>query len=565
MIDKDGCAVLKPSDLPSPPRAALQLLRICSQSDVNNPELARVVSNDPVMTAELLRVANSPYFGITREVRSIKEAIVILGIKALRNLGLCLAARDVVRPEDLPGFAIDLFWEDSLRRACCARLLGRIAGVNADDCFTAGLLQDFGLLVMFYLNKDKTPLWPKLRQLDPDSRLERERAEFRTTHDAMIGELAGHWGLPHDLATALAMHHPTGPDRVASADGHLSPLLQCADWIAAVFNADDTSAAVAACRQKVADILRFDDKQIESILVNLPTETERAASALGLRVQQQVDFNQLMRDANVQLAEENLDYQELTWKLEQAIRERDALSAELDRELTLAREIQLNLLPRQPAGNAPVTGINVSARQLSGDFYDHFPISGNRIFFMLGDVSGKGINAALLMTKICSLFRCLGKTMHDLRALMALINNEIHDTSVCGMFATVIAGIYEPKTGHIRLVNAGHPPALLLRPEGRIDSFEAEAPPLGINPEVDFLEVEFELDGGCLYLYSDGVIEGRIETGEELGIRGLLTRVLQLRTRPLQQRLEDIVNQLTSFTASVRDDITLLAVEDRRG
>ena len=565
MNDNNSNAMLKPSDLPSPPQAALQILRTCSQSDVDNAELTRLVSNDPVLTAELLRVVNSPFLGIAREVRSIKQAIVILGTKALRNLALCLAARDVVKPDDMPGFAIDLFWEDSLRRACCARMLAQMTGADADDCFTAGLLQDFGLLVMFFLNKDKLPLWLEFRLLDPDARYRQEIEQFYTTHDAMMENLATHWGLPQDLAHSLGAHHKVGKDDGEQAQNSLPAILQCTDWLVCVFSLRDVRSAIASCRHKTQQLLGLGIEQLEALLVSMPEETEKAASALGLRINQQVDFNQLMLDANVTLAEENLDYQELNWKLEKAVKERDELAAELNRELELAREIQLNLLPKQREAGFPITGINVSARQLSGDFYDYFPIGDQRIFFMLGDVSGKGINAALLMTKICSLFRCLGKTMHDLQALMTLINNEIHDTSVRGMFATVIAGIHEPQTGRVRLVNAGHPPALLLQPEGKIQSFEAEAPPLGISADTPFKEVRFALDGGCLYLYSDGVIEGRTDTGAELGLKGLLTHLLALRNKAPYTRLEQIVHQLTSSPEPLRDDITLLAIEGGHG
>ena len=100
-----------------------------------------------------------------------------------------------------------------------------------------------------------------------------------------------------------------------------------------------------------------------------------------------------------------------------------------------------------------------------------------------------------------------------------------------------------------------------MRPDGTMQSFEAEAPPLGISADTEFREVRFGLDGGCLYLYSDGVIEGRIETGAELGLKGLLTQMLTLRNKSPQQRLEGIVHQLTSFADTVRDDITLLAIE----
>ena len=84
------------------------------------------------------------------------------------------------------------------------------------------------------------------------------------------------------------------------------------------------------------------------------------------------------------------------------------------RELDLAREIQRNLLPEQPAADFPVHGLNLSALEVSGDFYDFFTLADGRIAWGLGDVSGKGMNAAMLMAKTSSLFRCLGKTVHDL-------------------------------------------------------------------------------------------------------------------------------------------------------
>ena len=83
------------------------------------------------------------------------------------------------------------------------------------------------------------------------------------------------------------------------------------------------------------------------------------------------------------------------------------------RELELAAEIQRSLLPEPGGHDFPVAGINYAARTVSGDFYDFFPLDDGRICFNLGDVSGKGMNAALLMAKTSSLYHCLGKTVHD--------------------------------------------------------------------------------------------------------------------------------------------------------
>lgn len=558
-------AVLRPSDLPSPPKTSLEILRVCSREDVTSAELARLVANNPILSAELLRVVNSSFFGIAKQVSSIKQAIVILGHKSLHNLALCISTRDVIKKDDMPGFAIDLFWEDSLRRASCARLLGKLMKQDHDECFTAGLLQDFGLLVMFFLNKEKSHLWLELRKQVPDQRYRIEIDIFYTTHDAMIQTLATSWGLPEQLGQCLGDHHKIAKGDAPKINQTLTAVLHCADWLACVYSADNPRAAISKCREVTSEFLGLEIEQLESLLVAVPEETEKAATALGLRITQQIDYDQLMRDANAKLVAENLDFQELNWRLEKTIKERDAIAEELNRELELAREIQQSLLPKSHDKLFPITGVNVSARCLSGDFYDYFTLEDGRIYFNLGDVSGKGITAALLMTKISSLFRCLGKTIHDLSQLMSIINAEIVETSTRGMFASMIAGIYDPKTGKVITINAGHPPAFLLQADGKVKTFEAQSPPLGITVDNDFKEIEITLDDGCLYLYSDGVIEGRLESGAELGLKGLLTQFLSLRNKPVKQRLDEIVYLLAQSDQNIHDDITLMAIQNQYG
>ena len=106
-------------------------------------------------------------------------------------------------------------------------------------------------------------------------------------------------------------------------------------------------------------------------------------------------------------------------------------------------------------------------QEVSGDFYDHFELPDGTIAFAIGDVSGKGLNASLLMAQTASLFRCLGKTMRDPARLMSILNREICETVSRGMFVTMVAGLYDPATGQLRFANAGHLPPLVRRPAQR--------------------------------------------------------------------------------------------------
>ena len=241
----------------------------------------------------------------------------------------------------------------------------------------------------------------------------------------------------------------------------------------------------------------------------------------------------------------------------------------LARELELAAEIQRSLLPDQSDKDFPIVGINHPARTVSGDFYDFFPLDDGRICFNLGDVSGKGMNAALLMAKTASLYRCLGKTIRKPGRLMARVNAEICETATRGMFVTLAGGIYDPATGVVRLSNAGHEPPLFHQPDGQFRAFPAEAPPVGITPILadgdEFPESEVQLDGGTLYIFTDGVTEGYLEDGRELEVEGFKASIQDNASLDARGRLEVVIDLIKRGDTALRDDLTLLAIDDAAG
>jgi sigma-B regulation protein RsbU (phosphoserine phosphatase) len=232
------------------------------------------------------------------------------------------------------------------------------------------------------------------------------------------------------------------------------------------------------------------------------------------------------------------------------------------RELELAAEIQRNLLPARRPPPFPIFGVNVPARGVSGDFYAWLELPDGRIGFGLGDVSGKGMNAALLMAQTLSAYRCLARTTASPGELLARVNDEVCDTATRGMFVTMVVGELDPRTRRVRLANAGHEPPLLRRRDGSFETFPAEAPPVGIARDVlgggPFPEVELELDGASLYLYTDGLTEGRLE-GRPLGAEGVRELVAKHEALPPGERLDAIAGRVAG--EAERDDITLLVVE----
>lgn len=246
-----------------------------------------------------------------------------------------------------------------------------------------------------------------------------------------------------------------------------------------------------------------------------------------------------------------------------ALRERLAEQLQIGIGLEMAADLQQSLQPQCAPGHQPIWGVNLPARKLSGDFFDFYRLDDARIAFALGDVSGKGMNAALLMAKTISLFRCLGKRIETPAELLEAINAELYETASRGMFVTMVAGHYWIASGEVRLANAGHQPPLLRRRDRSYAAFAASAPPLGVLPVNLPREERLALDGGELYVFSDGLTEYRHRSGEELGVEGLIQLIEALAEAPLARRLEALLQTLEQEGGwEARDDLTVLAIDD---
>jgi sigma-B regulation protein RsbU (phosphoserine phosphatase) len=236
----------------------------------------------------------------------------------------------------------------------------------------------------------------------------------------------------------------------------------------------------------------------------------------------------------------------------------------MQKELELAREIQEDLLPDAPRADFPVVGQNIPARGVSGDFYDFFQRDDGLIYFNLADVSGKGMNAAIVMAKCSSLLHHLAKFIDDPGKLLAHVNDEICESVSHGMFVTLVTGFVNPKNGEVRLANAGHQPPLYHGRDGRFREYPAEAPPVGILPGAEFPVTTINLGGGSLYIFTDGVTEAVMADNKHLEVQGLIELVKRNDSFVASQRLENIISVLRRPDASLHDDITMLVIDGER-
>ena len=233
----------------------------------------------------------------------------------------------------------------------------------------------------------------------------------------------------------------------------------------------------------------------------------------------------------------------------------------LKREFDLARRLQKSLLPKRRRDGFPVVGVNRPAHEISGDFYDHFELADGRIGFVIGDISGKGLDAALLMVRAASLLRWAGKDGIAPGAWLARVNEELCETTQDGRFVCAVVGYCDRDARAVEFAGAGFPPVLMHR-HGRFAEYASGGPPLGILPGVAFDAHAIALDGGTLYAFSDGATDVRDAAGRPIGNAGVRRLIERHAAGSADVRLRGLLSELKQLR--LVDDTTLLLVEAAR-
>src|SRR6266478_8698885 len=235
--------------------------------------------------------------------------------------------------------------------------------------------------------------------------------------------------------------------------------------------------------------------------------------------------------------------------------------AALQRDLDLASEVQRNLLPQAGlrTGGWETSYHYAPVGPVSGDYCDLIPSDGH-LFFVLGDVSGKGVAASMLMTQLHALFRSLTSMALPLGQMVSQANRVFCESVLAGQYATVVCGLAKP-TGEVEIHNAGHWPAIVVG-KGGVLRIESTGLPLGMFCEVEFSATRLQMEAGdTLFLYTDGLSEAR-NANDEYGVDRVTHLVRQQSARPPAELITACLEDLRSFEKGEArfDDLTLLAI-----
>ena len=238
----------------------------------------------------------------------------------------------------------------------------------------------------------------------------------------------------------------------------------------------------------------------------------------------------------------------------------------LERELALASEIQQRFQPTAPphVSGYELQGISFPCYEIGGDYYDFIERDDGRLVIALGDVSGKGTAAALLMSSLHAAIHAQSASHNSLVATISAVNRYLADNIPANRFVTLFYAELDPQSGALSFLNAGHNPPLIVHSAGTVEQLASGGLPLGIKPDAEYREGRTQLQrGDVLCIYSDGVTEAVSPTGEEFGATRLyevVSRNIEASAAGIRDRIESSLTKFAQGT-SAADDITLVIVK----
>jgi len=245
----------------------------------------------------------------------------------------------------------------------------------------------------------------------------------------------------------------------------------------------------------------------------------------------------------------------------------DDVVVDVSQDWVLACDVQQRFMQGQgrTSGSVDYSARCRQVRALGGDCYDFVPLTDDRLALVVGDASGKGLAAALMIANVQSSLRTAALfTGNDLAGLLKIVNLQAYASSLADRYATVFYGVFDGATRTLRYVNAGHNPPVVLRNDGSIDWLETGGAPVGMFPDSSYEEGIVKLDPGDLVItYTDGVIEAANQPGEEWGVQGLLKATAAWEpqcSKGAEDLVQLIFNSMDDFSKGYQTDDATLAV-----
>lgn len=345
-------------DFPTLSAVSMKVMQMALDPDVSLKEFGEVMMLDVALSARVLKIVNSAYYGLPRQVTTVSQAVVILGVRVIRNIALSLSVLDAF-PVDTGKAVYSGFWERALCSAVVAReVAGRARPKVKEEAFAAGLLEDIGTFLMARCLGDEYVAVLEEAENRGVGLSTAEEHLLGTDHARVGAVVAERWALPPSLLNSILYHHDPGKAHelgLPVATAEIAELAYLGGLAADIFYGWDKSRKITRFKEDVNAFFRIDVAAAEDILSSISDLTSQAASCFQIKIDAGRSYGEILQEANVELGRMNLKYDQL-------YHEMMAVAAELqlknDRLARLTTELEdKNLRLQQLAERDGLTGV----------------------------------------------------------------------------------------------------------------------------------------------------------------------------------------------------------------
>jgi len=272
-------------NLPTPPIVFHQIQKVINDPNVSAAQIASILSEDPAMSVKVLKLTNSAFYGLSREIESVKQAVVIVGLEAIKNLVLSASVLDMFKGKDIDEDFQEKFWRHSLAVGFCARILARKVRsrgiIDPDSAFSGGLLHDIGKIILCCFLPDEFKAVVAEREKDKATEsFELEEKVLGYNHAQIGAILSEQWKLPHRLTQAITFHHHP---QLSDSDDPVSYFIHIANHLSKkVFYEEDEQYLVGTMYEGALEHMQITEDDLEEYSAMLREDYLKAETFMSL-------------------------------------------------------------------------------------------------------------------------------------------------------------------------------------------------------------------------------------------------------------------------------------------
>ena len=333
--------VANSDSLPTLSTVASKLISVTADDNSTVKEIAELISMDISISTKILKIVNSTFYSFPQKIGTVQQAVSILGRNAVRNLVLSFSFLKVVPDDEKEVFDYERFWEQSLAAGVSAKLIMKnVSSEKTEEIFVAGLLQNIGELFLARCFPQKYEKVISLMANNEMSLVAAETSVFGTDHTFIGSQMASKWGFPQSLYECIAHHH--SPDDYEGSDKKIKTyisVIYLSGVLSNIFYSKDAQFYLDEFKRQAKEQLLFSDEVIDTILDMMHTEVEQAAQFFGIKVENTKSINEILQEANKELSQLNMSYDQMNRELMKAKEQLQILTAELQEKNVMLQNL----------------------------------------------------------------------------------------------------------------------------------------------------------------------------------------------------------------------------------